>query len=94
MAGYSTRRGCGCCGGGGGCRRYRQAIGRAILLGLDFLLAADIIRTVALDPTFRSVGVLAMIVAIRTFPSLELEIDGCFPWRREEAGEVDAAGTG
>ncbi len=70
-------------------RRYRQTVGRAILLGLEFLLAADIVRTVAIDPTFRSVGVLAVIVAIRTFLSLELEleIDGRWPWqRREEPG--------
>ncbi len=68
-------------------RRYRQTVGRAILLGLEFLLAADIIRTVAIDPTFRSVGVLAVIVAIRTFLSLELEleIDGRWPWQRDDA---------
>ena len=67
-------------------RRYRQTVGRAILLGLEFLLAADIIRTVALEPTFRSVGVLAVIVAIRTFLSLELEleIDGRWPWQRDD----------
>jgi uncharacterized membrane protein len=67
-------------------RAYRQTVGRAILLGLEFLLAGDIIRTVAVDPTFRSVGVLAIIVLIRTFLSLELEleIDGRFPWQRAE----------
>lgn len=70
-------------------KRYRQTVGRAILLGLELLLAADIIRTVAIDPSFRSVGVLAIIVAIRTFLSLELEleIDGRWPWeRRPEPG--------
>lgn len=76
-------------------RRYRQSVGRAILLGLEFLLAADIIRTVAVDPTFRSVGVLAIIVAIRTFLSLELEleIDGRWPWERRAAlgGDEGAA---
>ena len=46
--------------------RYRRGIGRAILLGLELLVAADIIRTVAIDPTFESLGVLAVIVAIRT----------------------------
>lgn len=63
---------------------FRQSIGRAILLGLEFLVAGDIIRTVATDPTFRSVGVLAIIVGIRTFLSLELEleIDGRWPWQR------------
>lgn len=68
-----------------GYRQFRQAVGRAILLGLEFLLAGDIIRTVAVDPTFRSVGVLVIIVAIRTFLSLELEleIDGRWPWQRK-----------
>jgi uncharacterized membrane protein len=65
-------------------RAYRRSLGRAILLGLEFLVAGDIIRTVVVAPTFRSVGVLAMIVAIRTFLSLELEmeIEGRFPWQR------------
>lgn len=65
-------------------REYRQHLGRAILLGLEFLVAGDIINTVAVDPTFRSVGVLAGIVAIRTFLSfsLEVEIDGRWPWTR------------
>lgn len=64
-------------------RSYRQALGRAILLGLEFLVGADIIRTVAVDPTFRSVGVLAIIVAVRTFLSMtiELEISGRWPWQ-------------
>lgn len=65
-------------------RAYRQSLGRAILLGLELLVAADIIRTVAIEPTFTSVGVLAIIVAIRTFlsMSLELEISGRWPWQR------------
>ena len=65
-------------------REYRQHLGRAILLGLEFLVAGDIINTVAVDPTFRSVGVLAGIVVIRTFLSfsLEVEIDGRWPWAR------------
>jgi uncharacterized membrane protein len=65
-------------------REYRQHLGRAILLGLEFLVAGDIINTVAVDPTFRSVGVLAGIVAIRTFLSLslEVEIEGHWPWER------------
>lgn len=66
-------------------RRYRQGIGRAILLGLEILVAADIIRTVAVSPTFESVGVLAGIVLIRTFLSLALqvELEGRFPWQRD-----------
>jgi uncharacterized membrane protein len=64
-------------------RKYRQGIGRAILLGLEFLVAADIIKTVAVDPTFAGAGVLAIIVVIRTFLSftLELEISGRWPWQ-------------
>lgn len=62
---------------------YRSGIGRTLLLGLEFLVAADIIRTVATTPTFTSVGVLAAIVAIRTFLSwsLQLEIEGRWPWQ-------------
>src|SRR5215468_7602419 len=69
-------------------REYRQHLGRAILLGLEFLVAGDIINTVAVDPTFRSVGVLAGIVAIRTFLSfsLEVEIEGRWPWNRWQIG--------
>ena len=65
-------------------RAYRQGIGRAILLGLEFLVAADIIRTVAVSPTFQSAGVLAIIVLIRTFLSmaLQLELEGRWPWQR------------
>lgn len=65
-------------------RQYRQLLGRSILLGLELLVAADIIRTVAVTPTFTSVGVLAVIVLIRTFLSfsLELEITGRWPWQK------------
>jgi uncharacterized membrane protein len=72
-------------------RAYRQHLGRAILLGLEFLVAADIINTVAVDPTFRSVGVLAGIVMIRTFLSfsLEVEIDGRWPWTRAAAAAAE-----
>jgi len=63
---------------------FRQRLGRAILLGLELLVAADIIRTVAATPTLESVGVLAGIVAIRTFLSfsLEVEITGRWPWQK------------
>lgn len=65
-------------------QRYRHDMGRAILLGLEVLVAADIVRTVAFTPTMDSVAVLAMIVAIRTFLSwsLALELDGRWPWQR------------
>ncbi|MEU8264630.1 DUF1622 domain-containing protein [Micromonospora sp. NPDC048999] len=64
-------------------RSYRQGVGRAILLGLEFLVGGDIIRSVAVSPTFISVGVLALIVLVRTFLSfsLEVELDGRWPWR-------------
>ena len=62
---------------------YRRHLGRSILLGLEFLVAADIIGTVAVEPTFTNLGVLAGIVLIRTFLSfaLEMEIEGRLPWR-------------
>ena len=65
-------------------RVYRQQVGKAILLGLEFLVAADIIRTVAVSPSFQSAGVLALIVLIRTFLSLSLqiELEGKLPWRQ------------
>ncbi len=64
---------------------YRQDIGRAILLGLEFLIAGDIIRTVVVAPTIQNVLVLGLIVLIRTFLSLslQLEIEGKLPWRRD-----------
>lgn len=64
--------------------RFRRFLGRSILLGLELLVAADIIRTVAVTPTLASVGVLAAIVLIRTFLSwsLELEITGRWPWQK------------
>jgi uncharacterized membrane protein len=64
-------------------RAYRQGLGRAILLGLEILVAADIVRTVAVSPTFQSAGVLALIVLIRTFLSfsLQVEIEGRWPWQ-------------
>jgi len=64
----------------------RQNVGRSILLGLELLVAADIVRTVAVQPTLESVGILAVIVLIRTFLSmtLEVELEGRLPWRRGE----------
>ncbi len=64
-------------------RRCRGRLGRGILVGLEFLVAADIINTVAVQPSFKSVGVLAVIVLIRTFLSLALEVEmnGRWPWQ-------------
>lgn len=72
---------------------FRRQLGRAILLGLELLVAADIIRTVAITPTMESIGVLAGIVLIRTFLSwsLELEITGRWPWQKGSKGSVDPA---
>ena len=69
-------------------RHCRQSLGRAILLGLEFLVAGDIIRTVAISPTFTSVGVLGAIVLIRTFLSatLTVEIEGRWPWQGRAEG--------
>ena len=63
-------------------KRLRHVLGRGILLGLEFLVAADIIHTVAVDLTFHTVGVLALVVLVRTFLSftLEVEITGHWPW--------------
>lgn len=62
--------------------RFRVGLGRAILLGLELLVAADIVKTVAITPTIESLLILAIIVLIRTFLSwtLELEITGRWPW--------------
>ena len=62
---------------------YRQSLGRAILLGLEFLVAGDIIRTVVVSPTLDNVVVLGLIVLIRTFLSmaLQLEVEGRWPWQ-------------
>jgi len=67
--------------------RYRANLGRGILLGLELLVGADIIGTITAPLTFTSVGLLAMIVVIRTFLSfsLETEIEGCWPWQRRSA---------
>jgi len=62
----------------------RRDLGRVILLGLEVLIIADIIRTIVVDPTIESVGVLGIIVLIRILLSfsLEVEIDGMWPWNR------------
>ncbi len=69
----------------------RTFLGRSLLLGLEFLVAGDIIRTVAVSPTFTSVGVLAAIVAVRTFLSfsLSVELEGRWPWQRRAFTPAD-----
>jgi len=65
-------------------RGLRENLGRAILLGLEFLIAGDIIRSVVVDPTLLNVAVLGLIVVIRTFLSmtLQLEVEGRWPWQQ------------
>ena len=65
-------------------RGIRSWFGKSILMGLEVLVAADLIRTVAVDPTMENVLVLGLIVLIRTFLSfsLEIEIEGIVPWKR------------
>jgi len=67
-------------------QRFRQQLGRAILLGLELLVAADIIRTVAASPNLTSVAILAGIVLIRTFLSFSLEVEttGRWPWQKRD----------
>jgi uncharacterized membrane protein len=68
---------------------FRTTLARGILLGLEFLVAADIIGTVAVDPTLQNLSVLGLIVLIRTFLSfaLQLEISGRWPWQKAPAGD-------
>jgi uncharacterized membrane protein len=65
-------------------QRFRSDFGKAVLLGLEFLIASDIVGTVAVGPTFQDLGILALLVVIRTFLSfsLELEITGHWPWQK------------
>jgi len=65
---------------------YRANLGRGILLGLELLVGADIIGTITAPLTLNSVGLLGIVVLIRTFLSfaLETEIEGCWPWRRRQ----------
>ena len=82
-------------GGGGSAafKGFRYRLGRAIILGLEFLVAADILRTISTQPTVSEVAVLGGIVLIRTFLSfsLEVELEGHWPWqanvRRREPNE-------
>jgi len=73
---------------------YRGNLGRAILLGLELLVAADIVGTVVVDPTFSNLGILALIVAIRIVLSfaMEVEINGHWPWQQAELALRQARG--
>lgn len=67
-------------------KSYRKNLGEGILLGLEFLVAGDIIKSVAVEPTFKSIGVLGLIVLVRTFLSftLEVEMNGRWPWQKKK----------
>ena len=73
--------------------RLRTFLGRSLLLGLEFLVAGDIIKTVAIGPTFDSVIVLAIIVLVRTVLSLsiDVEIDGRWPWQAAQQASIAEA---
>ena len=73
----------------------RRRLGSGILLGLELLVAADIIHTVAVELTVETVGVLAVIVLIRTFLSftLEVELTGKWPWQQHKAASSDSTGA-
>lgn len=73
-------------------RRGRRIFGRGLLISLEILVAADLIRTVAVQPTIANVGVLGVIVLVRTLLvfSLDVEIDGALPWRKRALGATDA----
>lgn len=73
--------------------QLRRQLGRTILLGLELLVAGDIVRTVATEPTPTNIGVLAGIVLIRTFLSisLDVEINGRWPWRKSATTHRDAS---
>jgi len=76
-------------------RHLRLYLGRSIVVGLEILIAADIIRSVVIDPTFMSVGVLGLLVLIRTFLSwaLEVEINGEWPWQRTRLHKGEPPGS-
>lgn len=70
-------------------RTYRRQLGRSIILGLEFLIAGDIIRTVIVADTFENVAILGLIILIRTFlgMALHLEVEGRWPWEKEKTTE-------
>jgi uncharacterized membrane protein len=70
---------------------FRAALGRAMLLGLEILIAADVVRTAALSPTLINFAALGVLVVVRTFLSwsIVVEIEGRWPWQRRSQGEID-----
>jgi len=72
----------------------RRVFGKSILLGLEVLVAADLIRTIAVDPTLENLYVLGVLIVIRTFLSwsLDVELEGVWPWNRRRAESQRFAG--
>lgn len=77
-------------------RKFRAQLGNSLLVGLEILVAADIIRTVALEPNLTNVAVLGILVLVRTFLSwsLVVEIDGRWPWKQADAESRGSGGGG
>ena len=73
---------------------YKHQLGKALLLGLELLVAADVVRTVALEPTLKNVALLGLLVLIRTFLSwsLAVEMEGRWPWQARPATDKEAGG--
>ena len=73
--------------------QFKRQLGRALLLGLEFLVAADVVRTVALQPNMQNVLILGLLVLIRTFLSwsLVVEIEGRWPWQPKTAGTTNVS---
>jgi uncharacterized membrane protein len=71
-------------GEAGAYQSYKHQLGKALLLGLELLVAADVVRTVALEPTLNNVAILGLLVIVRTFLSwtMSVEIEGRWPWQR------------
>jgi uncharacterized membrane protein len=77
-------------------KQFKGHLAKALLLGLEFLVAADIVRTVALEPTLGNVGILGVLVVVRTFLSwsLVVETEGRWPWRPEQRPGAEARAQG
>jgi uncharacterized membrane protein len=71
--------------------KYKLSLGRSLSLGLEFLVAADVIRTVTLAPTFTNIGILAAVILTRTFLSwsLAVEMEGRWPWQPAQVGRPE-----
>jgi uncharacterized membrane protein len=70
-------------------RQYKNTLGAALLLGLEILVAADVIRTVALEPTIENIAALGLLVVVRTFLSwsIVVEVEGHWPWSKKHTSE-------